>query len=71
LPGSDLLRFPLGLPLPNEQTAIVLRLDSIKIKLATELKILDKLNQQKSGLMQDLLTGKVPVKVEEPEVVDG
>ena len=71
LPGSDLLRFPLGLPLPNEQTAIVLRLDSIKIKLATELKILDKLNQQKSGLMHDLLTGKVTVKVEEPEAVDG
>lgn len=26
---------------------------------------------QKLGLMQDLLTGKVPVKVEEPEVEDG
>lgn len=32
---------------------------------------LSKLKQQKQGLMHDLLTGEVPVKVEEPEVVDG
>lgn len=32
---------------------------------------LSKLKQQKQGLMHDLLTGKVPVKIEEPEVVDG
>jgi type I restriction enzyme S subunit len=64
LPGSDLLRFSLGLPLQHEQNVIVLRLDSIKIKIATEQKILDKLLQQKLGSVQDLLTGKVPVKVD-------
>lgn len=32
---------------------------------------LDKLKAQKSDLMYDLLTGKVPVKVAEAEVVDG
>lgn len=64
LPGSDLLRFLIGLPPIGEQATIVLRIESVKRKIALEQQALDKLMQQKLGLMQDLLTGKVPVRVD-------
>lgn len=55
----------------REQQLIASALDGISEKLRCELAQREKLRQQKSGLMHDLLTGKVPVTVEEPEAVDG
>lgn len=51
-------------PRIEEQTDIVSRASSIDGKITKEKAFLDNLNKQKSGLMHDLLTGKVPVKVE-------
>ena len=64
---------PLPVPIPDhdEQNWINLRIEAADKRIDTEVAILGKLRKQKSGLMHDLLTGKVPVKVEEPEVVDG
>lgn len=60
-------------PFPNatEQGEITLRLDLAERKIVALQNELSKLKQQKSGLMHDLLTGKMPVIVEDPEVVDG
>ncbi|EIM63206.1 restriction endonuclease subunit S [Desulfobacter postgatei] len=57
----------LKLPLPpyNEQVAIYERYKNITQKIQTEQEHFFKLTKQKSGLMQDLLTGKVRVKVGE------
>jgi type I restriction enzyme S subunit len=44
-----------------EQDEISRRLAAAESKLEEELKLLDKLRLQKSGLMDDLLTGRVPV----------
>lgn len=58
-------------PAKAEQTAIGQRVKSATDAIKCESMHLRKLQAQKRGLMHDLLTGKVPVKVEEPEVVDG
>lgn len=50
----------------DEQLLIVGRIDSVDSKLNTEKRHLEKLKSKKLGLMQDLLTGKVPVNVDEP-----
>lgn len=60
-----------ALPDLNEQERIRGKIKSVSGKLAIEKALAEKLQAQKSGLMHDLLTGKVTVKVEEPEVVDG
>ena len=52
-----------------EQDQIASALDGILDKLNRESAQLKKLRQQKIGLMQDLLTGKVVAKVEELETV--
>ncbi len=54
---------PLPVPRPSrpEQDAIVQALQAQAQKLETEERLLDKLRLQKSGLMDDLLTGRVPV----------
>jgi len=60
----------LRVPLPSdnqERERIAQRLDSANTKLLQELKKRAKLKMQKSGLMHDLLTGRVPVKVNPPE----
>ncbi len=64
--STQLNRFPVALPSSIEQARIEARiiahngcLDSLGQELA-------KLRQQKSGLMHDLLTGKVPVQLSEP-----
>ena len=62
------IRFPTS---KAEQDCIAGRLSNLDQNIASEKKYLQNLCQQKLGLMHDLLTGKVPVKVEEPEVVDG
>lgn len=56
---------------PQEQRLIAAALDGISEKLRSEQAQHEKLRQKKSGLMHDLLTGKVPVKVAEPEAGDG
>jgi type I restriction enzyme, S subunit len=73
LPGSDLLRFLLSLPKIFEQNIIVQRIETIQKNVGLELQALDKLVQQKTGLMHDLLTGKVPVKSDEQvtEIIGG
>lgn len=68
LPGSDLLRFYLSLPSVEEQKSIIQRLDTIQLNIITEQNTLDKYKAQKSGLMHDLLTGKVQVNADPPEV---
>ncbi len=60
-----------ALPDLKEQERIRDKIKSVSGKLAIEKVSAEKLQAQKSGLMHDLLTGKVPVKIEEPEVVDG
>ena len=51
---------------PEDQKMIASALNRISEKLRSEIAQREKLRQEKSGLMHDLLTGKVPVKVEEP-----
>lgn len=64
-------RMFVAVPSPDEQVLIAQKILGAKKRLGLEVQKLHKLRAQKSGLMYDLLTGKVPVKVEEPEVVDG
>lgn len=60
----------LHLPVPgiNEQTLIYARYIKISEQIQHESSLLKKLRKQKQGLMQDLLTGKVPVQIEEPNI---
>lgn len=62
---------PVPIPDPDEQNWINSRIEAADKRIDTEITILGKLKKQKVGLMHDLLTGKVPVKVEEAEMVDG
>jgi type I restriction enzyme, S subunit len=52
-------------PRINEQKAMSTKLLKLSEKIENEFLIKDKLNRQKSGLMHDLLTGKVPVTLSE------
>ena len=60
-----------GLPVHElaEQSRITLRLDAVVDAIGSMKDQLSKLHQQKLGLMQDLLTGRVRVKVAESEAV--
>ena len=62
-----------SIPFPSEGEQLIASkaLDCCSARLSNLRRDLEKLKAQKSGLMHDLLTGKVPVKVEEPEVVNG
>lgn len=64
LPGSDVVGFNVGLPDIQEQYEIVDRLKGVEKKIKIEQSVLAKYQQIKAGLMQDLLTGKVEVNVE-------
>jgi len=64
--SKQLHAYPIALPGASEQKAIVVRVHSVNRRLETLHRQSHKLNQQKLGLMQDLLTGKVSVKVDEP-----
>jgi len=57
---------PLVIPFPNnsEQELISVIYESIESRIINEKKYLRKLHITKTGLMQDLLTGKVRVKIE-------
>lgn len=62
---------PILLPDYSEQTEISKRLNNIDSKIESEQNYLSKLNSLKQGLMQDLLTGRVRVKVSEPQAAAG
>ena len=63
LPGSDILKFDIAIPSEDEQNVIVERLLTIDSKIYKEQDYLEKLQQIKSGLMADLLSGKKLVSV--------
>jgi type I restriction enzyme S subunit len=65
LPGSDVVGFCVGLPNIHEQYNMVDRLKGVEKKIKIEQSALAKYQQLKAGLMQDLLTGKVEVRVAE------
>lgn len=69
--SSTLKSLRLPVPSIDEQAMVYARYLKISTRIQKDEAQLEKIRQQKSGLMHDLLTGKVPVMVEEPEVVDG
>jgi type I restriction enzyme S subunit len=58
---SELRRVFIGVPSPDEQQAIVKRLDKLDEYISVEIGERNKLEELKSGLMADLLTGRVRV----------
>lgn len=66
--STQLNAYPIALPLREEQQAIIGRISAANCRIEKLKSEAGKLRNQKFGLMHDLLTGKVPVKVEEPEV---
>lgn len=68
---GNLKRLAVCVPELTEQAAFISKFDSAQAAIRTQQSSVENLKSQKSGLMHDLLTGKVPVKVEGPEVVDG
>jgi type I restriction enzyme S subunit len=67
LPKKDIRKFHIVTPCEVEQNAISQRIKSISTKIQAEIRYLTKLGVLKKGLMQDLLTGKVPVKLSQEE----
>ena len=65
---GDVRTLTIALPPYAEQLAMATRLKAIASMIHTLRISLDKTSRQKLGLMQDLLTGKVPVPVDAPEV---
>lgn len=62
---TNLQRVIISLPTStDEQSEIARRIDSLDNRVEQDKFLVAKLQKQKSGLMHDLLTGKVPVKVE-------
>jgi type I restriction enzyme, S subunit len=69
---AALKKVPLVVPTANEQDEIIKRLNFIRTSIDMQSRQLAKNYNMKLGLMQDLLTGKVQVKVDAPiaETVD-
>ena len=65
---NDLYKIAIGVPTAGEQQRIIKRLDTIERRVANEAGQRNKLQAQKLGLMQDLLTGKVTVQADAPGV---
>ena len=61
LDTNELLEFSLSLPSKIEQNQIILLLDKLQYDIEISKEYLKKLIAKKTGLMQDLLTGKVRV----------
>lgn len=61
---ASLLKLPIYAPTSFEQSEIITRLDAFGGHIEAQNTTLAKLRDQKLGLMQDLLTGKVQVKVD-------
>ncbi len=66
LNSRSVLRLELAMPEKDEQTHILKFIQTQREVLTSLEYDLDKLRQQKQGLMQDLLTGRVRVKVADP-----
>ena len=64
LPGSDVLKIKLPLPPLDEQLKILQIFNSIEFEITQLIEILDSYSKIKNGLMQDLLTGRVRVKLD-------
>lgn len=62
--STQLNAYPIAVPEPDEQREIVRRLSAVNCRISTLRGEEDKLRSKKLGLMQDLLTGRVPVKVD-------
>lgn len=62
---SDFYRLPFIRPNKEEQNKIVKSLKTLDAKIEIESKYYKKMRSIKQGLMYDLLTGKVPVKVDQ------
>lgn len=69
--SSTLKTLLLPVPSTDEQALIYERYLKVATRIQQDGEQLKKLRKQKSGLMHDLLTGKVPVNVKEPEMADG
>jgi type I restriction enzyme, S subunit len=71
--STQLNAYPIALPAVQEQDGIIRRLNAAKRRIEALQSDAEKLRRQKLGLMQDLLTGKVPVRVEQliAEAADG
>lgn len=70
LTAKELKSIELPYPPQNEQEEIAQRLETIEAQLGSELQFKEKLIREKSGLMDDLLTGRVrvtPLLTEEHE----
>lgn len=59
--STQLKAFQVPLPSSNEQKIVAKELQAISSRIETEETLLDKMVTQKSGLMDDLLTGRVRV----------
>ncbi len=66
--STQLKAYPIAVPCLEEQKRIEDRVNSVKLKINSLNKERSKLNSQKFGLMDDLLTGKVEVKIQEQEL---
>ncbi len=69
LNSKSVLRLEISMPKPDEQLQILRIIEAQRSQLESFEEELSKLRQQKSGLMSDLLTGRVRVKLAETEVV--
>ena len=67
--STQLKAFPVPLPTLDEQGRMIAAIASIERQIKTEQCVLEQVQQTKTGLMQDLLTGKVRVKMDEAEEV--
>jgi len=68
LSKSEILGPEIPIPRETEQKEIERRVDAAHSQIESEMHSLEKLQKQKSGLMHDLLTGRVPVTPDpEPE----
>lgn len=69
LNATSVNKFQVFVPPLEEQILILNKLNAIQQSIRSHQIVLCKLQLQKLGLMQDLLTGRVPVQVDESEVV--
>ena len=67
--SKTLRKLILPLPAPPERKLIYARYVAITEAIGAEQKGLEKQIKKKSGLMHDLLTGKVQVKVDDSETI--
>ncbi len=65
---ADVRSLLLALPPYQEQQEMTQKIKAMNTKIHTQQKVMQKLRQQKLGLMQDLLTGKVAVTVDTPAI---